>query len=224
MITINFSRFGDGIFVSHVDVLRSLNRTFRRAGIDVAYSKGFNKHMSLKMTQPLPLGVADEDCYVTADIPDLSLSAKQCVALFNEFRPPFLEAKAAFVTEKNPSLAGRINASKYLLRSSDPSVSEKLKNFSSDYEVTVRTADGEKTVKGLIYETEVLPYGAEVTLAFGNVNLRIDSLCRSLNDGFGTDFALTDAVRISQLYRENGVTRTARELLEEICTQKYISE
>ena len=149
MITINFSRFGDGIFVSHVDVLRSLNRTFRRAGIDVAYSKGFNKHMSLKMTQPLPLGVADEDCYVTADIPDLSLSARECVALFNEFRPPFLKAKAAFATEKNPSLAGKINASEYLLRSADPSVAEKLKNFSPDYEVTMRNADGEKTVKGI---------------------------------------------------------------------------
>ena len=224
MITINFSRFGDGIFVSHVDVLRSLNRTFRRAGIDVAYSKGFNKHMSLKMTQPLPLGVADEDCYVTADIPDLSLSARECVALFNEFRPPFLKAKAAFATEKNPSLAGKINASEYLLRSADPSVAEKLKNFSPDYEVTMRNADGEKTVKGLIYETEILPDGAAVTLAFGNVNLRVDALCRSLNDSFGTDFAFTDAVRILQLYRENGVMRTARELLEEICTEKYISE
>ena len=224
MITINFSRFGDGIFVSHVDVLRSLNRTFRRAGIDVAYSKGFNKHMSLKMTQPLPLGVADEDCYVTADIPDLSLSARECVALFNEFRPPFLKAKAAFATEKNPSLAGKINASEYLLRSADPSVAEKLKNFSPDYEVTMRNADGEKTVKGLIYETEILPDGAAVTLAFGNVNLRIDALCRSLNESFGTDFAFTDAVRILQLYRENGVMRTARELLEEICTEKYISE
>ncbi len=224
MITINFSRFGDGIFVSHVDVLRSLNRTFRRAGIDVAYSKGFNKHMSLKMTQPLPLGVADEDCYVTADIPDLSLSARECVALFNEFRPPFLKAKAAFATEKNPSLAGKINASEYLLRSADPSVAEKLKNFSPDYEVTIRNADGEKTVKGLIYETEILPDGAAVTLAFGNVNLRVDALCRSLNESFGTDFAFTDAVRILQLYRENGVMRTARELLEEICTEKYISE
>lgn len=224
MITINFSRFGDGIFVSHVDVLRSLNRTFRRAGIDVAYSKGFNKHMSLKMTQPLPLGVADEDCYVTADIPDLSLSARECVALFNEFRPPFLKAKAAFATEKNPSLAGKINASEYLLRSADPSVAEKLKNFSPDYEVTMRNADGEKTVKGLIYETEILPDGAAVTLAFGNVNLRVDALCRSLNESFGTDFAFTDAVRILQLYRENGVMRTARELLEEICTEKYISE
>lgn len=224
MITINFSRFGDGIFVSHVDVLRSLNRTFRRAGIDVAYSKGFNKHMSLKMTQPLPLGVADEDCYVTADIPDLSLSARECVVLFNEFRPPFLKAKAAFATEKNPSLAGKINASEYLLRSADPSVAEKLKNFSPDYEVTMRNADGEKTVKGLIYETEILPDGAAVTLAFGNVNLRVDALCRSLNESFGTDFAFTDAVRILQLYRENGVMRTARELLEEICTEKYISE
>lgn len=68
MITIGFKRTGDGVFVPHTDVLRVLNRTFRRAGICVEYSKGFNRHMSLKMTQPLPLGVADGDCYVTADI------------------------------------------------------------------------------------------------------------------------------------------------------------
>ena len=68
MITLSYRRFGNGIYISHTDVIRSLNRTIRRAGIDVNYSKGFNRHMSLKLTQPLPLGIASDDEWVIADV------------------------------------------------------------------------------------------------------------------------------------------------------------
>ena len=112
MITLRFKRFNDGVFVPHVDVLRSLNRTFRRAGIDVRYSNGFNRHMVLRLTQPIPFGVADDDAYVTADIKS-DFPLEEIFDKFVKACPPYIRPLGAYVTELNPSLGGTINASSY---------------------------------------------------------------------------------------------------------------
>lgn len=224
MITINFERTENGIFIPHVDVLRNLNRTFRRAGVDVGYSNGFVKHMSLKMTQPLPLGVADEDGYVTADIKDY-VDLNELIARFNRCAPPFLKAKKAYLTEKNPNLAGAVNACLYRIRGSiSPLLAESLTSLPSDYEITVKNKDGfvKKCVGPLIYSLAVDREGIDAVLAFGNVNLRADLLCAQFNADFGADFNVADVVRKKQLIRSEKGTLTAEKLLEEMCLSKSI--
>ncbi len=52
---------GDEVrFISHLDFLRTIVRTFRRAGLPVKYSEGFNPHMV--MTIGLPLSVGTTSC------------------------------------------------------------------------------------------------------------------------------------------------------------------
>ncbi|MFD3157626.1 TIGR03936 family radical SAM-associated protein [Haloimpatiens sp. FM7330] len=44
-------------FISHLDLMRTIQRTIRRAELKVEYSKGFNPHMTLSIAQPLSVGV-----------------------------------------------------------------------------------------------------------------------------------------------------------------------
>lgn len=224
MITIGFERFDNGIFVPHVDVLRSLNRTFRRGGINVGYSNGFNRHMSLKMTQPLPFGVADYDSYVTADIGD-DVDLTELLAKFNSACPPFLRAKSAFRTEGNPSLAGIVNRSTYRINGSlKPDQIEKINSVDGDYEITVKKKNGVeyKRAEGLLWKIAAGNDGFETELAFGNVNLRIDMLCEQFNADFGCDFSVTDAVRTTQSVSDGMRIKSVESLLGEICIEKYI--
>ncbi len=226
MITIGFERIGDGVFVPHTDVLRALNRTFRRAGICVEYSKGFNRHMSLKMTQPLPLGVSDGDCYVTADISS-DVSAKELSERFKENCPPYLKLKSAFVTEKNPSLASVVNASTYVVvgRLTDEQIAA-INSLPDEYKIEVKTKSGLQTkdVAPLIYGVKADCNGFKATLAFGNVNLRIDKLCESFNLNFGTDFNVTDCIRTEQSIIADGKKITAADFTEAQCIEKFISK
>lgn len=48
-------------FLSHLDLVRLLTRALRRAGLPLAYSKGFNPHPKLAFALPLPLGVLAEN-------------------------------------------------------------------------------------------------------------------------------------------------------------------
>ncbi len=51
-----FTKTGLIRFTSHLDLLRMFKRAFRRAGIPVSYSQGFNPHPKMGFCQPLSLG------------------------------------------------------------------------------------------------------------------------------------------------------------------------
>ncbi len=59
-----FSRSGPLRFIGHLDFLKNLPRLFRRAGIEVAFSRGFNPVPRLSLSPALALGIAsDEDAF-----------------------------------------------------------------------------------------------------------------------------------------------------------------
>ena len=59
-LRIRFSRGEEIKYISHLDIIRMWHRAFRRAGIELAYSDGFNPHPRLALASPLPLGVTSE--------------------------------------------------------------------------------------------------------------------------------------------------------------------
>lgn len=219
MITIGFRRFGNGILIPHVDVLRNLNRTFRRAEIDVQYSRGFIKHMRLKLTQPLPFGIADEDSYVSADAEPTDL--RQVLYDFNENCPPFLQAFAVYRTEKNPNLAAEVNFAEYFSPCNlTKEQMEKINSLPVDYTVTQKKKEEvvTKSTEGLIRLASADENGVRLILAFGNVNLRVDLLLDAFNRDFGTSFELTRTVRTKQ-WIVSDRAKTAAEYLSEIATE-----
>ena len=61
---IKFSK-GEGIkFISHLDLMRTIQRIIRRSGVPIEYSKGFNPHMALSLAQPLSVGVYSDGEYM----------------------------------------------------------------------------------------------------------------------------------------------------------------
>lgn len=53
---LKFSKTGYLKYISHLDMLRLFKRTFKRVGIKLAYSQGFNPHPKMGFGQPLSLG------------------------------------------------------------------------------------------------------------------------------------------------------------------------
>jgi radical SAM-linked protein len=53
---IHFSKTEAMRFTSHLDLILTWERTFRRAGLPLAYSQGFNPRPVLNLAAPLPLG------------------------------------------------------------------------------------------------------------------------------------------------------------------------
>ena len=53
-----FVKEGDAIWMSHLDLMRVLQRGFRRAGLLLAHSQGFTPHPVLSLALPLSVGVS----------------------------------------------------------------------------------------------------------------------------------------------------------------------
>lgn len=53
---IKFKKTGKICYTSHLDIMKVFKRSFKRAGIRLKYSKGFNPHPKMGFAQPLSLG------------------------------------------------------------------------------------------------------------------------------------------------------------------------
>ena len=72
---VQFRKVGTAAYISHLDLMRTMQRALRRTGLPIKYSNGFNPHIRLSFAVPLSVGVIGlrelmevpvEDC-VTAD-------------------------------------------------------------------------------------------------------------------------------------------------------------
>lgn len=77
-------------YISHLDVTRCLARVFKRSGLPIWYTQGFNPHAYLTFALPLPLGVESQcesfDFRLTEEIGYEDICERLNAALPNELR------------------------------------------------------------------------------------------------------------------------------------------
>ncbi len=71
-------------FVAHLDLMRTIQRTFKRSNLPVEYSKGFNPHMKLSIAQPLSVGVYSDGEYLDIDFYE-AVDEEEIKERFNAF-------------------------------------------------------------------------------------------------------------------------------------------
>lgn len=59
-LRLRFSKKGKAIYISHLDLMRTLQRSFLRAGYPLKYSEGFNPHPVISILLPLGVGCSSE--------------------------------------------------------------------------------------------------------------------------------------------------------------------
>ena len=56
-LRLRFEKTGRAVYISHLDLMRTMQRAFSRAGLALKYSEGFNPHPLLSILLPLPVGM-----------------------------------------------------------------------------------------------------------------------------------------------------------------------
>ena len=100
-------------FLSHLDMMRLWPRLFRRAGIDMSYSEGFNAHPRLAVAAPLAVGWTGEAELMEAWL-DSPLPATSILALLAAKLPDHLTlGSGMFVPAEDPSLQSQVRFAEY---------------------------------------------------------------------------------------------------------------
>jgi radical SAM-linked protein len=208
MIVFKYVKQNGAEYLPHLDTLRAIIRTLRRAEIPVAYSKGFNPHMLLKMTPPMPLGVTSVCEYCAAET---DIEPRVFAELYNARCVKGLECVKAYKTRVNPNLAANITAAKYHIR------------YGGIVEIADRIKSGDipapsdvinKNIGEYIIDIAAGEDGAFVKLKFGNRgNLRIDAFLGAFN----IDICDCEVVK-TEMYCGD---KTADEFIEDYCDKRY---
>lgn len=178
-ILVKFARCGALCMVSHLDLMRCVQRTLRRARVPMAYSQGFNPHPLLSFGQALGVGLETQGDYFEITLEEQRYP-QALVEAFNAHAPEGLHALCAREMgqgEKSPM--ARVEAAKYCVCANEPDkqgrVNEALMRLFAceTYPYIKKTKKGEREddLKKRLFACTVDVAGAHAITACGNDNL-----------------------------------------------------
>ena len=191
---IKFSK-GEGIkFISHLDLMRTIQRIIRRSEVPIEYSKGFNPHMALSLAQPLSVGVYSDGEYMDIVLTE-KMQVDDILARLNEAAPPTIRFEATPIeivenVKRVPQAMALLDAGRYIIKLklvNEEKVEEKMASLLNEnaWETLKKSKKGEKMadIKPLVKELKYWVKDGElvinVLIATGSrENLSADLLAR----------------------------------------------
>lgn len=107
-------------YLGHLDLLRTLERTVRRAGLPFAVSQGFSPRMKVAYGSALPVGASSECEWLDLTLTEPVPAAEALAALQAGTEPevPFFEA--AYVPNRLPALAAWLDRTEWQVMFAEP--------------------------------------------------------------------------------------------------------
>lgn len=118
---VKFTKDNSIKFVSHLDLMRTIQRIIRRAELPVKYSQGFNPHMNLSIAQPLSVGVYSSGEYLDIELVDV-IPTEEFIEKFNSCAPNGIKVTKAITidfvpnTKKVPQAMAALDAASYKIK------------------------------------------------------------------------------------------------------------
>jgi radical SAM-linked protein len=194
MIAFKYTKNNGGEYLSHLDLLRHIDRTFRRAGIPVVTSEGFNKHPRIYLNNPLGLGIKSVAEYATVDSPfdgDFKTA-------FNKFSPDGIKCLDYRIVDKNPNYANGITKCEYEASGINPFDIDAF--LGAEHIEIVDTRGRNVDIRPRIYSIQAKNDKLIFTLGCGENNLRPDLFCSYLCKTFGGEYR--DLVKLQSFGEE----------------------
>ncbi len=210
-------------YISHLDLLRMINRALKRAKIDISYTQGFNPHPKVFFALPLSVGITSEAEYMDIEL-NTFISCEKLIADLNKALPNgirMVKAKNIIEKEKKKSISAKISLADYRI---DLTIKKKLNNEIEDIINKLISQDELKvekySKKGMQY-INIIPHihifkikeikdnkiSLYLRLNAGSVNNLNPLLCVQALEKNIQDFKIDDIkIHRIELLSENGVS------------------
>lgn len=174
IMRVKFKKEGDMIYISHLDLQRTLQRAFRRAEIQLCYSQGFNPHPKMSYGNALALGTESQGEYVDIEVED-ELTEKEFLEKIAPELPVGLEfVKCKEIDKSVSALSSVIEWGEYLFtiplerKLSKEFVKSKVLDYMGKEEIIIT----KKNKKGKLVKVDIRP----LIKTFDVLDLEDDSL------------------------------------------------
>ena len=212
-LRLRFSKTGRAVYLSHLDLMRTMQRAFLRAGYPLKYSEGFNPHPQISILLPLSVGCASVcelmDFQLVEDV-DLSALPERLTAVM----PEGIAAQEAYPAETKSKFLKWLRVTgryEYDTRDLNEMI-DALRAFYARESIVItrktKRGMGEMDIKPAIRELTVTPetdcVRVEAVISAQEPTLNPEHLVtalRQLDEAIAPDFA---AFRREEVYHEDG--------------------
>lgn len=179
MIALKYTKTDGAEYLSHLDLLRHIYRTLRRAEIPINYSEGYHAHPRIFLNNPLGTGIKSVAEYATIDTP----FEGDFGGLFNACSPAGVKSLKWAHVHSNQNYANCIVKCSYSASGIPPFDAQEL--LARESIVLTDLRGREVDIRPRIYAVE--RHGDEIlfTLGCGENNLRPDLFCQYLSSLYG---------------------------------------
>ncbi|MCL2528724.1 MAG: TIGR03936 family radical SAM-associated protein [Coriobacteriia bacterium] len=171
-LRIGFAKTGAAIWLSHLEVVRAMERCLRRSGLPCAISQGFSPHLKHSFSTALPVGTGSIGEFMDVELSQL-VNAEQALEALQAAQHECLPILSAeYAPRDEPSLQVELNHSVYHIELDDPDgtvVTKLVKRLSARPEVTI-------TKKGRPRVYELSNYIVDASLDSSNKHTVVLSL------------------------------------------------
>lgn len=171
-LRLRFRKVGRAVYISHLDLMQTMQRAFSRAGYALRYSEGFNPHPLLSIALPLSVGTASEcelmDFKLREDADLAALPARLTAAL-----PEGIEATACYEPERKAALLKWLRVQG--LFEYDTREHAAMEAALRDFYAQERIVITKKTKRGL-GETDIRPAIREIGFSAGPEGVAIEAV------------------------------------------------
>ena len=112
MLRVKFTKEDYLKYISHLDLMRLFNRTFRRAGIPIKYTEGFNPQPKFSIANPLALGIESISEYMDIDLEE-EIPVEDFIKRMNDELPKQIRILEGKYIEDDRSLSSLVGMSHY---------------------------------------------------------------------------------------------------------------
>lgn len=196
---IKYTKSEEARYISHLDFVRTIGRTFKRANIPVDYSKGFNPHIILTVGLPCSVGYLSQCEYLDTQLYE-DMDTSDIIERMNSHIPMGLKVIGCQKLEQGYVPLHKIESAIYRA-TVEYSGSADIENFLSNDEIIVdkKTKKGinPTDIKPMIYDIEKISdqdgcMVLKMHLSAGEKNLKPDTVFDAFEkyfDGFKVEFS-----------------------------------
>ena len=168
-LRLHFTKTGRAAYISHLDLMRTMQRAFLRAELPLKYSEGFNPHALISMLLPLSLGheslceLMDFRVYADCDLTKLPTQ-------LNAVLPEGIRAQEAYEPEhKGRELKWlRFQGDFQYDRPLGPDAAERIEAFFRQESIVItrrtKKGEGESDIRGAIQSISAAPEAGGIRL------------------------------------------------------------
>lgn len=214
MLVVKFKKVEEGMFISHLNMMRILSSIFKAANVQIDEEGGAITGKGVTYCSPTRVGIESHCEYICVDTKE---DEDEFEGKIENLLPSWLKIEKIYETKMRPLLASLCCAASFDVTFDEyKTCKARIKEFFDQKEIELETHDGKKyNARERIFSVELKDDGFTIVAGIGEKSVRVFELVKLMLSYLSKSKNFFSIVKTKLLYREqDGSLKDISEMFE----------